>query len=217
MGDVFATARAVELPDVRPFASRRRHRPLTGTAGLLLFMCMFLPALRGCGESHVVPLELPPFLPPYLYGLVFAVAVHARSQRAVIASILVLRVLAALVAIAGFTVFLVAPQVGVVELAVGLVLITAAGGRGFSEHRLALTAVITGGVCTLWFGMWSLSASALVGVHLSLASSLALLAGGVMWHLDIVRYSRSRLPVAARVSSHHEGFDRLRAGAVRGV
>ena len=126
MGDVFA----VELPDARPFATRRRHRPLTGTAGILLFVCMFLPALRGCGTSQVVPHELPPFLPPYLYGLVFAIAVHARTQRAVIASILV---------------------------------------------------------------------------------------GGVVWHLDIVGSPRSRLPVAARVSSHHEGFDHLRAGAVRRV
>ena len=217
MGDVFATARAVELPDVRPFATRRRHRPLTGTAGILLFVCMFLPALRGCGSSHVVPLELPPFLPPYLYGLVFAVCVHARSQRAVIASILALRLLATLVALAGFTVFLVAPAVGIVELALGAVLILAVGGRGYSEQRMALTAVILGLVCTLWFGMWSLSENALVGVHLSLASSLALLVGGVTWHLDILRYPRSGLPVAARVSSQYEGFDHLRAGAVRRV
>lgn len=217
MGEVFATARAVELPDVRPFATRRRHRPVTGTAGILLFVCMFLPALRGCGTSQVVPLELPPFLPPYLYGLVFAIAVHARTQRAVIASIFALRLLGTLVALAGFTVFLVAPAVGIVELAVGMVLIVAASGRGFSEHRMALTAVILGCVCTLWFGMWCLLPSALLGVHLSLASSIALLVGGVVWHLDIVRYPRSRLPVAARVSSHHEGFDHLRPGVVRRV
>lgn len=184
---------------------------------MLLFVCMFLPALRGCGTSHVVPLELPPFVPPYLYGLVFAVAVHARTQRAVLASLLALRVLATLVALAGFTVFLVAPAVGIVELAVGVVLLAAVGGRGFSEHRIALTAVILGAVCTLWFGMWSFSDDALLGVHLSLVSSVALLLGGAAWSLEVLRHPRSALPVAARVSSHHEGFDHLCAGAVRRV
>ncbi len=223
MGDVFPIARAVEPPDVRPYADLCRHRPLTGTAGILLFICMFMPALRGCGDTTVVPLELPPFLPPYLYGFVFAFAALARSQRGVMASVVALRVMATLVTCAGFVVFLIAPTVGIVELSVGVVLIAAVGGRGYAEQRIALTALIMGAVCTLWFAMWSLTSSALLGVHLSLASSVALLVGGGVWYVELVRRRASTVPVAIAVSSWNEGivgiagFDHRdhRAGCIR--
>ncbi|CAN5904081.1 hypothetical protein BH11MYX3_BH11MYX3_19690 [soil metagenome] len=206
MGDVFAIARAIEPPDVRPYADLRRHRPLTGTAGLLLFLCMFMPALKGCGESTVVPLELPPFLPPYLYGLVFACAALARSQRGVMTSVVALRVVATLVTCAGFVVFLIAPAVGIVELFLGVVLIAAVGGRGYAEQRVALTSLIMGAVCTLWFAMWSLTEGALLGVHLSLLSSIGLLAGGAVWYVELWRRRASTVPVAIAVSSRNEGI-----------
>jgi hypothetical protein len=217
MGDLSPTASAVELPDVRSYAAQRRHRPLTGTAGILLFACLFLPALKGCGETTVMPLELPPFVPPYLYGLVFAFAARARSQRALVASVVMLRLLATLVACSGFVVFLVAPSVGIVELSIGVVLLAAAGARGYSERRLAWTAAIMGAVCTLWFGLWAFTADALAGVYLSLGSSVALLAGGLVWWFEVTRCP-SPPPgphaVAFAVSSSHEGFA-LRTAAVR--
>ncbi len=205
MGDVFPIARAIEPPDVRPYADLRRHRPLTGTAGILLFLCMFMPALKGCGETTVLPLELPPFLPPYLYGLVFAFAALARSQRGVMASVVALRVLATLVTCAGFVVFLVAPAIGIVELFLGVVLVAAVGGRGYAEQRIALTALIMGAVCSLWFAIWTLTDSALLGVHLSLASSVGLVLGGGVWCLELRRRRVSTVPVAIAVSSWHEG------------
>ena len=218
MGELSTTVSAVEPLDVRPHASLRRHRPLTGTAGILLFACMFMPALRGCGDTTVMPLELPPFLPPYLYGLAFAFAAQARSQRAVMASIMMLRVLAVLVACAGFIVFLVAPTVGIVELTVGGVLIAAVGGRGYAERRLAWTAAVIGAVSMLWFGMWAVTADALVGVHLSLASSTALFLGGVVWAIEEARWPASQLgphALAFAVSSTHEGFARRRTDLAR--
>ncbi len=205
MGDVFAIARAIEPPDVRPYADLRRHRPLTGTAGVLLFLCMFMPALKGCGDSTVVPLELPPFLPPYLYGLVFAFAALARSQRGVMASVVALRVMATLVTCAGFVVFLIAPEVGIVELFLGIVLVAAVGGRGYAEQRVALTALIMGAVCTLWFSMWSFTEGALLGVHLSLLSSISLLVGAAVWYVELLRRRASTMPVAIAVSSWNEG------------
>ena len=197
MGDLRPAVSAVELSDVRSYAAQRRHRPLTGTAGILLFTCMFLPALRGCGDTTVMPLELPPFLPPYLYGLLFAFAAQARTRRALVASVVALRLLATLVACAGFVVFLVAPAVGIVELSVGLVLIAAVGGRGYAERRLAWSAAIMGAVCTLWFGLWALSTDALAGVYLSLGSSVALFAGGLVWSFEVARSpEQPRMPHA---------------------
>ncbi|MBA3464798.1 MAG: hypothetical protein H0T46_32995 [Deltaproteobacteria bacterium] len=215
MGDQFAAAPAVEPPDVRPYAMHRRHRPLTGTAGILLFVCMFLPALEGCGTTTVLPLELPPFLPPYLYGLAFASAAHARTQRSVIASVVIMRLLATLVTCAGFVVFLVAPAVGIVELAVGFVLLVAVGGRGYSERRLALTAMIIGAVCTFWFGLWATTAEALIGVYLSLASSVGLLLGGSLWWNETARYPAHRIPAASVM--YHRAYEGFVGRAVRAV
>jgi hypothetical protein len=189
---------AVEPPHARvlPVSGTRRHRPLTGTAGILLFVCMFMPAMRGCGESAVLPLDVPPFLPPYLYGLVFAFVAMTRSPKGVMAGIVALRLLATGVAFAGFVVFLIAPSVGIVELSVGIVLLATVGSRGFTEHRLALTALIMGAVCTLWFGLWSATADALLGVHLSLASSIGLFLGGGFWFIELLMHPPARMPIA---------------------
>ncbi|MBL9017223.1 MAG: hypothetical protein JNL83_23750 [Myxococcales bacterium] len=73
-------------------------------------------------------------------------------------------------------------------------------------------------VCTRWFGMWPLSTDALAGVYLSLASSVALLAGGFVWTLEVARWPsavRGPQAVAFAVSSRHEGFARLRTAVAR--
>jgi len=167
-------------------AGTRRHRPVLGTAGILLFVCMFLPAMKGCGTTPLSSLDVPPFLPPYLFGLVLAVIAVTRSSRALIVGVIAVRFLATAVAFVGFVVFLVAPSVGVVELTVGLVLLSAIGVRGVSELRLAGSAALIGALCTAWFGLWTSSADALYGVHLSLASSLGLFVGGGIWLVEVL-------------------------------
>jgi len=62
------------------------------------------------------------------------------------------------------------------------VLLSAIGVRGVSELRLAGSAALIGALCTAWFGLWTSSADALYGVHLSLASSL-----GLSWARDLAR------------------------------
>lgn len=179
-----------------PVTALRRHRSVLGTAGVLLFVCMFLPAMQGCGSAPVVPLDVPPFLPPYLFGFVFAAIALTRSSRGLIAGVTAVRFLATTVAFAGFVVFLVAPAVGIVELTVGLVLLSVIGVRGVSELRLAASAALIGAVCTAWFGAWTLSVDALYGVHLSLASSIALFVGGLAWVSEVLMQPSAVVPRA---------------------
>lgn len=167
-----------------------------GTAGILLFVCMFLPAMKGCGTAPVLPLDVPPFLPPYLFGLVFAAIALTRSTRALVAGVIAVRFLATVVAFAGFVVFLVAPTIGIVELTVGLVLLSAIGVAGVSEVRLAGSVTLIGALCTTWFGLWTASADSLYGVQLSLVSSIGLFVGGTVWLVEVVTLPSAGVPRA---------------------
>ena len=178
----------------------RRHRLLTGTSGVLLFACMFLPAVKGC-SSPIVPLELPPFVPPYLFGLVFAWLALSRTRRALAAGSFVLRMVALGVVLAGIALVLIAPTVGIIEVAVGLVLVATIGGRRGSERRIAVSGVVIGAVCTVWFGLWSVTPEALLGVYLSLASSVGLLLGSTMWVAELLLCPPALVPRAAVISS----------------
>lgn len=187
---------------VRPIGRVRRHRSLTGLSGILLFACMFLPAVKGCSEP-VMPYEVPPFLPPYLYGLMFALLAMSRSPRGVACGILALRAMAVLVVVGSVVLFVVVPPVGAIGLVIGNVLLVIIGLSGTTESRIAGTGIAVGLVSMLWFGFWSVTPDALLGVFLSFASSIGLFAGSLAWLRELT--CRSPIDVPRAVAARRPG------------
>lgn len=176
----------VELPRARAIArvGPRRHRRLTMPSGALLFLCMFLPAVKGCSEP-VYPLEAPVFWHPYIYGAVLAVAATATTMRGVQVATIALRVLAYLCIAAGLVLVMEWPEYGIVELLLGAILLGTIGVRGVTEKRVAITGIVVSVCSLLWFGLWSASKDALIGVYISLGAAIFLLTGSLFWLSEI--------------------------------
>jgi hypothetical protein len=177
----------------------RMHRRLNGLSGMLLFACMFLPAVNGCHEP-VIPLQVPPFLPPYLYGLVFALIAMSRTSRGLAYGVIALRVLAGLVVLGSTVLVVIVPPVGIIELLVGTALLVTVGLSRTTETRVAATGIVMTLVSIIWFGIWSVSSDALIGVYLSLGSSIGLFAGCRAWLRELVVRPPVDMPRAIAVA-----------------
>lgn len=151
---------------------------------MLLFACMFLPAVRSCGTS-VYPTDMPYFWHPYIYGLALAVASFALTAHSVRLAVRTLRVLAYVAIAGGAGLLLLSTGLGAIEIGLGAVLLGAIGLRGHAERRLAITGIVISAMCLLWFGLWAGSKDALVGVYLSLGASIFLLTGSLLWLSEI--------------------------------
>jgi len=204
---------AVEPPLVRiaPGTRIRRHRRVTALSGILLFACMFLPAIDACGP--VLPYELPPVLPPYVLGLVIALIAIAQTARGLRRGIVALRAVSVVAAVAGVVVIPVVPQIGGPELAFALVVLQVLGLWRTTEARVAAAAVVVGVVSTLWFALWCLDDGAMLGVYLSLASSVGLLLGAVMWRGELAGRPPVEVPPAVARRRESAGND---LGMIRG-
>ena len=167
---------------------KRRHRRVTGPAGVLLFVCLFLPAMKGCSET-IYPVTVPMFWHPYIFGLVFALGTATVSVRNLRYTIVALRVLAWLTIAGGVFLTIASGGVGLAQIGIGGILSAAIGARGHSERRVALTAIAAGSLSLLWFGLWVLTPEALIGVYLSALASVGLVVGGLVWlgELALVR------------------------------
>ncbi|MEO7732980.1 MAG: hypothetical protein ABIY55_18595 [Kofleriaceae bacterium] len=198
MGDLEPGRPAMELPvrPVIPPGRTRQARPLVGVSGLLLFACMFLPAVRGC-DAPMTPLEVPPFLPPYLYGGVFALLAVWRTARGLGLGVTLLRALSLIVVLGSIVVIVLAPPIGAVELVLGGVLLAIVGLFGSSEARVAAAGIAVGVICAVWFGFWTMTPEALIGVHLALASSIGLLVGCLRWLRELHALTVVDMPRAA--------------------
>ena len=195
MDDLPATT-AVEPPLVRiaPGSRIRRHRRVTALSGILLFACMFLPAIDACGP--VLPYELPPVVPPYVLGLVFALIAIAQTERGLRCGIVALRAVSVITVAAGVAVMPIVPEIGIPEAVLGVALLGVIGPWRTSEPRVAAAALVVGAVSALWFGLWCLDDGALIGVYLSVASSAGLLLGAVMWRGELADRSPVDAPAA---------------------
>jgi hypothetical protein len=195
MDELASSATAVDPPLARiaPGTRIRRHRRVTALSGIALFACMFLPAVDACGP--VVPYQLPPVLPPYAFGLVFALIAISQTPRGLRRGIAALRGVAAGAAIAGAAVAAVVPEIGVPELGLGAALLVLLGLSRASERRVAAAALVVAIGSTSWFAVWCLDDSALIGAYLSLASSLGLLLGAVLWRRELAEHPAGLAPV----------------------
>jgi hypothetical protein len=205
MDDGCTSPGAVELPPahVEPTLGRRRHRRITGFSGIVLFACIFLPAVKGCSEP-VYPLEMPIFLHPYLYGIVFAIAGTTLTARGMRTVLILLRAIVVLSVLDGIICAFMAPPLGLILLSVAGVLYGAIGFSGASERRIAATAMIVGGGSTIWFGLWAGSPDALVGVYVSLAGAVGLLVGGIVWLAELSLEPASPIVVPRAVARSRE-------------
>jgi hypothetical protein len=173
----------VDLPRARVLEiGHRRHRRLTAPSGVVLFVCMFLPAMKSCGSAAVYPTELPFYCHPYVYGLALAIASLAVTERAVRRAVVMMRVVAWSAVAGGIATIVQSRGLGGAALiALGGALVAVIGVRGAFERRIAITGIVVSVLCILWFGLWAGSGGALVGIYLSLAASIFLLAGCLLW------------------------------------
>lgn len=163
----------------------RRHRTLTGSAGLILAASLALPAV-----------DLPRLWVPSAFGLVFALLSLVRDERWIIIGSHALRVLAWLAIVGGVATLAGSLMVGTVEVALGGVLLGTIGWSGTSEVRMASTAVLVGAIGAAWFALWSLTPFAQPGAYVGLASSAALVAGGLWWLVELAWQPDGRLSPA---------------------
>ena len=79
--DLEPVADATPLSRTVVTRQHRRHRLLTLPSGWVLFVCLFLPAMKLCDSGDPFPMVMVPFLwPPYLVGLVVALAAATRPD-----------------------------------------------------------------------------------------------------------------------------------------
>jgi hypothetical protein len=159
---------------------------------------MFLPAVKGC-HGPVMPYEVPPLLPPYVYGLVLALLAMS-SSRGLSYGIVALRAMAVLVVAASIVLVVIVPAVGALELMIGTALLVIVGLSGTTEARIAGSGIAVGLISMIWFGFWSVTPGALLGVYLALASSVGVFAGSLAWLRELICRPGVDMPhaVAAR-------------------
>jgi hypothetical protein len=187
-----------------PRGPRRRHRLITAPSGLVLFVCLFLPAVEVCG-SPTYPIEVWPLATPYLLGLLVGILALVTGPRAVAGLVLAVRAVI-WVTVVGWTVYLVGLAVterddfvlpGLVWLFVGVSMVWMFGRGRRDEAAAARVTIATAVVCCVWFGLFCFDPGSLFGIYLSATAAVGLLIGGLEWRREV---QRDHPPPRARLS-----------------
>jgi hypothetical protein len=157
---------AVELPPrtVELELGPRRHRRITGPAGLLLFGCVF----------HSELAAIPLLWPPHIYGLLLALAASAQTQRGLRRAVDAMRAITILLVALLSLVGLVMAPLGLIAPCPALLVLTAIGFTGRSERRAAATSIAIGVLGVVWFGL-------MLDELAPMVASAGLLVGGLWW------------------------------------
>jgi hypothetical protein len=160
----------------------RRARGLALPAGVVLALCIFLPALRVCG-SPTYPIAVPPFWSPYVLGVGVAWLAGARSLRGAAAALVFVKVVM-LLTVVGWGVVASASldglPFGLAFFAIGALFFAVTHG-GPVEERAARATIATGVLCTAWFAMIAFDPDGMIGAWISFGASLALVVLGLEW------------------------------------
>ena len=178
--------------------SMATRRPLLGGAGWLLFVCMFLPTLRVCGNP-TMPAEFPPFYVFYvgsaIVGAIAWTRRHTLRRRLVTVGLVVwfISVLALPLIVIGEE----AAPVGLVlaMIAVAVLVWTArrAWRADMSERAIALAIVVHAAATTAWNLLLVGDPDAMWGAHVALAGASTMLVSAAIAWLDEQRLHRERM------------------------
>lgn len=168
----------------REHALSRPGPAIALVGGLLLFSCLFMPAVVRLGRP-IRPIEVPWLAWPHFMGMLTAVGaglalMRDRSGAMVIALSLYLLALAAVIgtSLAWWT-----HQAELSALLVGLAYALVATLPRRPWH-LARAVWICGSLASAWIGLATAFEMGLHGLWLALSGSLLLFVGGVLWELD---------------------------------
>jgi hypothetical protein len=181
----------------RPTVARRQRR-FALPAGVVLAVCIFLPALRVCG-TPTYPIQMPMFWSPYLLGFAVALLAGARTLRALRPALIMIEIVMGLTVLGYGTASLFGGGEGV-----GIAFVIAAVGAGFfklvrwggPEDRAAHATIAIGVICTPWFALIAADPEAMFGAWISLAASIGVIAAGLEWRRELRAARREAFPRA---------------------
>ncbi len=182
---------------------RVRRQPLLAVPGWLLFVCLFLPTLRVCGDP-MMPLQFPPSYAVYLGGLVVALIAGARVIRTrqvaltVLLTMWTLTVLTCLALWAGAKVLIAGVVIGSVFLVVQVLLVRAMIRTTWSERGIAIGCFCHALIATAWCALLVSDPDRMWGAYVSFGAGIAMMVASAAViaraHEEVVRKRRETEP-----------------------
>jgi hypothetical protein len=162
-------------------------RSFTAIPGVVLLICLVLPAMRVCGHPEL-PIEFPPCYAAYLGGIGVIIMALARGRRGLIVGASLPPTLAILTLGGWFALATKSPAAPVVGLATVWLAVMApfaiARRPVTSERLMACMALLQGLGSTAWAALIATDKDAMWGADVTLAAGIALIIGAVAW-LDV--------------------------------